>query len=511
LFHLLSLLDFLSPQVYDSFADDGTPLDTHPLLRFRQRYPSCLPGAVAMTLTACPQCALFRKQIAQLELDIEQLQAERDFFKKQGAHDERDKKRSAHPFRKSDDQLQDGPPKKSGRPDNHPPANRPQPENIDQVVPVALGTCPDCGAQLTDLQTHAQFQSDIVVSTIERKFEVQSGFCPGCQCRHHGRHPLQTSDALGAAGNQIGPVALTMAAEMKHDLGVSYDNISAFLKTYFGIYVNPSTILQAEDRLLEKAQPTFALLLDALRQCNVVHADETGWRIGRVNAWLWVFSSQNVTIYAIRYSRGSDVPSDILGAAFDGILIVDGLNSYDALEYTKGQCNAHLLRRVKAMIANTTDVELAAHLADLIQIIKDAIGLAERRAEYSETYFAQKARDCQMMLEGWLACCESYEDDELRKLAKHMNKHLQEWFTFLRREGVPPTNNHAERQLRPSVVVRKTNGCHKTLAGALKHAVLMSLMVSCEQQNRRFLDLALSLWRERNPQAIPLPSLPEAG
>ena len=391
----------------------------------------------------------------------------------------------------------------------HPPANRPAPENIDEVITVAIGACPDCGMHLTDLQTHSQFQSDIVVSTIEREFNIESGFCTGCKCRHHARHPLQTSDALGAAGNQIGPVVLTMATEMKHDLGVSYDNISQFLETYFGIYVNPSTILQAEDRLFEKAQPTFNLLLDALRECRIVHADETGWRIGRVNAWLWVFSSQNVTIYAIRYSRGGDVPADILGATFDGILVVDGLNSYDVLEYTKGQCNAHLLRRVKEMIAKTTDGDLAAHLACLIKIIQDAIRLAERRAEYSEAYYVQKVRDCQTTLEGWLAFCDSYEDDELRKLAKHMKKHLDEWFTFLRIEGVPPTNNHAERQLRPSVVVRKTNGCHKTLAGALKHAVLMSLIVTCAQQNRRFLDLALSLWRERNPEAIPIQSLPE--
>jgi len=178
-----------------------------------------------------------------------------------------------------------------------------------------------------------------------------------------------------------------------------------------------------------------------------------------------VFSSKNVTIYAIRYSRGSDVPTEILGASFDGILVVDGLNSYDVLEYTKGQCNAHLLRRVKDMIAKTKDEDLAHHLAGLIKIIQDAIQLAERREEYREGYFAQKVRDCQAMLEGWLAFCECYEDDELRKLAKHMNKHLHEWFTFLRIAGVPPTNNHAERQLRPSVVVRKTNGCHKTLAG----------------------------------------------
>jgi len=159
------------------------------------------------------------------------------------------------------------------------------------------------------------------------------------------------------------------------------------------------------------------------------------------------------------------------------------------------------------MMSKTKDEALLTHLAGLLKIVKDAIGLAEQREEYSESYFKHKAREHQHKLEGWLAFCECYEDDELRKLAKHIKKHLQEWFTFLRVEGVPATNNHAERQLRPSVVVRKTNGCHKTLAGALKHAVLMSLIVTCEQQNRRFLDLALELWREPNPGAIPMASL----
>jgi formate hydrogenlyase subunit 6/NADH:ubiquinone oxidoreductase subunit I len=66
-----------------------------------------------MTVTSCPQCALFQKEIAELTLKNEQLQAERDFFKKQCAQEERDKHRSAHPFRKKDDQLQDGPPQTS--------------------------------------------------------------------------------------------------------------------------------------------------------------------------------------------------------------------------------------------------------------------------------------------------------------------------------------------------------------------------------------------------------------
>ena len=105
--------------------------------------------------TPCPQCALFRKEIAELTLKNEQLQAERDFFKKQCAQEERDKHRSAHPFRKKDDQLQADPPKTPGRPDNHPPANRPEPENLDEVIPVPICACPDCGTPLSDLQNKA--------------------------------------------------------------------------------------------------------------------------------------------------------------------------------------------------------------------------------------------------------------------------------------------------------------------------------------------------------------------
>ena len=68
------------------------------------------------------------------------------------------------------------------------------------------------------------------------------------------------------------------------------------------------------------------------------------------NAWLWVFSSNEATLYVIRSgagARGHQVPEDLLGPDFDGYLVVDGLRSYDVLEVAKGRCNGHLLRRCK--------------------------------------------------------------------------------------------------------------------------------------------------------------------
>ena len=74
---------------------------------------------------------------------------------------------------------------------------------------------------------------------------------------------------------------------------------------------------------------------------------------------------------------------------------------------------------------------------------------------------------------------------------------------------VPPTNNHAERMIRPAVIIRKLGGCNKTPAGAKVHSVLASLMVSCRQQGKRFLDLADQLFHAADRISIPLASLPD--
>jgi transposase len=93
---------------------------------------------------------------------------------------------------------------------------------------------------------------------------------------------------------------------------------------------------------------------------------------------------------------------------------------------------------------------------------------------------------------------------EMQRLIDHIGNHYDAWLVFLREPEVPPTNNHAERMLRPAVITRKVGGCNKTLLGALVHSVLASLMATCHQQGRKFLDLARQLWSSDQPQAIPL-------
>lgn len=178
---------------------------------------------------------------------------------------------------------------------------------------------------------------------------THSGDCAKCGKRVRSRHPEQTSEATGAAGVVGGPRAKALAADLKHRLGASYGKVCEVLNDAFGLKVTRSGGCQADQRLAEQARPVYEELIEALRECAVVHSDETGWRIGLLSAWLWVFTNQDITVYAIRESRGHEVVVEILGQTFKGILVSDCFLAYDdkALrDWLKQKCVGHLLRNL---------------------------------------------------------------------------------------------------------------------------------------------------------------------
>lgn len=473
----------------------------------------------------CPRCQQRVREIQRLQLLL--AQRDRDILRLQGRVGqldeenfrlrqqlerlERDAHRQAAPFRRRSRKKR---PKKPGRRPGHKAELRPTPtpERIDRIIDVPCRQCPDCQVPLYGQSTVVQYQTDLPpIVPIVTQFNIETGYCPGCGQYCQGRHPQQISNAIGAAGNTIGPVALTMAAELKHRLGVPYGKICDFFATYCDLRLAPATLVRAEQRLTELARPTYDLLIDALRRAGVVHADETGWRIHGVNAWLWVFASKNITVYAIRTgkgARGHQVPHDILGPDFDGFLIVDGFSAYTVLDYAKGQCNGHLLRRARNLRDAVPSRE-QKYLDRLIALIQQAIDLARCRDQLDPERYARRALRMEGRLSLWLMRLPRKQSPELERLANHILKHLDEWFVFLNHPEVPPTNNHAERMLRPAVIARKVGGCNKTLRGALVHSVLASIMVTCRQQGRHFLDLARRLWRSGEPQAIPLLPQPD--
>src|SRR4051794_3968993 len=323
------------------------------------------------------------RQLDELRAEVDRLKAELEQARRAG-------KRQAAPFSKGPP----GPhPKRPGRPPGHPPHHRPvpAPEKVDRTIEVPLpSTCPECRAPLDDapVTVHDQYQIDLPEpKPIITRFRIPVVRCPACFRRVQGRHPEQTSDALGAAAVQFGPRLLGLAADLKHRLGVSYRKCSSLLLTLTGLVVCSAALVRSSHRLRRLAQPSYDRLVEAARHSAVQHVDETGWKIGGRSAWLWVFADEGVTLYRIRPSRAHDVVVEVLGEEFGGVLVSDCFLAYDPLPFAKQKCLAHLLKTCSEIERSKTRgaVRFSRRVAALL---RRAMALKRRRGTIGDRGYA---------------------------------------------------------------------------------------------------------------------------
>lgn len=461
----------------------------------RDQYVLELEARVA-ELTA--QVVELEAQLEQRDTTIEKLEQQVHHLQDQLAQARRARKRQATPFAR-DEHVEH--PKRPGRragKGKFTHRAKPSPDEIDRTVEAPLPCCPECDGPLTDWKTHEHFEVDIPpVRPVVTRYVTHSGYCSACEKRVRSRHPNQISTATGAAAVSVGPRAKAIAADLKHRLGVPYAKTCDHLKTAFGLAVTPGGLCQADTRLAEKARPVYEELVEALRACTTVHADETGWRIGTLSAWLWVFTNQEITVYTIRQSRGHEVVLDILGAEFEGVLNSDRFAAYDAKaldNWLKQKCVGHLLRNLSEIEKIKTG-RAVCFARDMAALLRDALGLHEEKPSLDLQTFVERAAGLESRLDALISEKRRMTDPDNVGFARQMRKQRPHLLRFLYVEGLDPTNNLAERRLRPAVVTRKTSGCNRTEGGADSHAILSSVLVTCRQQKRSILDYLVELQR----------------
>jgi transposase len=456
----------------------------------RKRHDKTLPDPKDQRIAEL-EAQLAREQALnqRLQKQLERLEAEVEALRRAG-------KRQATPFaRRQWVEV----PKKPGRKAGQGPfvrREKPAAEQVKETKVAPLQDCPQCGGQLRAIRAHEQYVADIpVVEPTITCYVTYSGYCPDCQERVRSQHPEQTSRAAGAAGVLVGPRAKALAADLKHRLGASYGKVSEALNDAFGLQVSRSGWCQADQRLAQTARPVYQALVEAVRRSSVVHADETGWRIGTLSAWLWVFTNQEVSVYAIRDNRSSDVVIDILGQEFHGILASDCFVAYDEkrlADWLKQKCVGHLLRELSEMKASKSG--RAVRLAqDLTAVLQAALSLKTAKPTLDPTTFAQQAQTLEARLDALVNPQRRLKDTDNLRFAKRLRKHRPHLLRFLYVEGLEATNNQAERMLRPAVITRKTNGCNRTRTGAETHAILSSVLVTCRQHSIPILDYLVQL------------------
>ncbi|MCA3013062.1 MAG: IS66 family transposase [Myxococcaceae bacterium] len=349
-----------------------------------------------------------------------------------------------------------------------------------------LDGCPCCGEPVFDVEELIQYVVDLPeIRAHVLRILTERGWCRRCRKHVRSVHPRQVSKAGGAAAVSLGPKATALVVELKTRQGVPYRDISELFGRYLGLPVSHGALVQAVRRLSDKATPDSLMLVEELRSSPLVHSDETGWRIQRRRAWLWVFCNADTTVYVIDYRRSAAVVLEVLGENFAGRLVSDGLPALDKLSehgFKRAQCNGHIIRRCRDMVVDAEGRAVAFPRA-LQKTLQHAIELGRRRDELRRPLYREAVAEVRQSVRALVAG--DFTDGENLKLAKHVHKHQNALLAFLDDAAIPPTNNRAEQELRGAVVVRKIGGCHRSEAHSLAHAVLAShAQTACRRGER---------------------------
>lgn len=384
---------------------------------------------------------------------------------------------------------------------------RPVPPVVHEHHAAALSeVCERCGGKVVAEESRPQYQEDIVRRTIVRRFDVEIGHCQACGCRAQGRHPLQTSDALGAAAVTVGPEALVLAAELSKPMGLSSGKIAEVLQIGFGLKVDRSTLCRALARMAQRGRPSYNVLVQTVRASPVAWMDETGWRVNAALAWLWVAATRQLSVYMIATGRGFAQGAALLGEDYAGTLHHDGLALYRGFKHAKHQsCIAHLVRRCRAMIEAAGPDARPGFASRVLDLLLDALTVRELY-DHRELTLGDMRQSASFLLEqevpALLAEAGISPDDQ--RLAKHIGRESPHLFTFLEDPQVEATNNRAEREIRPAVVARKTWGGSRTDTGARTFETLASVLRTARLQHKNSFSLLLPLLRSRTPFVLNL-------
>jgi transposase len=273
----------------------------------------------------------------------------------------------------------------------------------------------------------------------------------------------------------------------------------------FGLSISTGMICRLERQGAVEVRAPVEELRDHVRQADSAHIDESTWKQGRDKAWLWVAVTQLVTVFTIAPSRGAEVARAMLGTAARKVVICDRLKSCNWIK-RRQFCWAHLRRDFQAMIDRGGE----------------AAEIGQRLMEHSDALFGwwyrvrdgTLARSSFRLYVSWLRTCLREDlrrgaDCGCAKTAGTCRELLAgetHLWTFVRVEGIEPTNNDAERALRHGVIYRKLSSGTASEQGSRFVERMLTVVATCRQQELNVLDY-LTRCYQAHLDGQPAPSL----
>jgi transposase len=401
------------------------------------------------------------------------------------------KKLSAAPFAKGTHKKN---PKRPGRkPGQGPFARRPAPPQEAPAeavrVPVEEPCCPYCGGPLDPPEEEWVSNTDLPVQPPPevQTFLVEKRCCQRCGKTVRGHHPAVAADQYGATAHRVGARAKAVAHTLHYGMGVPQRKVPRILKELSGLEITQGALSQdAQKQTAGVVGTAYQQLRAEIRQSPVVNTDDTGWRVAGEAAQLMVFTTPEITVYQVRRQHRNEEVREVLGDDFPGVLGCDRGKNYDAEEldrWKQQKCLSHLIRNTQEVEPRQSGRALQFP-RQLRETLRQGFVLARRRSELEDQQFQQQVAELDQALDDLLLDRTLRNRDNQRLLdgigAQHDRNNL---LRFLSDPRVEPTNNRAERALRPAVIRRKVSQCSKTESGARAFEAFLSILQTYKQRS----------------------------
>jgi transposase len=429
--------------------------------------------------------AELQRQVAQLQGQLALATATIEALRAENAQLQQSAKRQAAPFSRP---TRIANPKRPGRkPGSGTFSFRkaPQPHEITEPpvdVRVQLEACPACGGALEEERVDMAYVTELpaMPKPTVTAYRVQVCRCSVCGKQVRGEHPDVAPDQYGASAHRVGARAMAAAHALHYWVGIPVQKVPSVLSVLTGLSLTQGALTQdALRRAKGEVGEAYESLRRSVKDRPLVHTDDTGWRVGGQSAHLMAFETDQETVYQVRQRHRNEEVREVVPADYAGVMSTDRGRSYDAKELSavrQQKCLSHIKRSIACVLESKTG-GACSFGKQLSGLLSEAIALWRGYHAGEVEDFAVEAKELREAISYHLRDRVLTDPDNQRLLDELGFHHDRgNLLRFLDDPRIEPTNNRAERALRPAVIARKVSQCSKNELGAYAFSAFTSVV-----------------------------------
>ncbi len=355
-------------------------------------------------------------------------------------------------------------------------------EEVDHVVELRPAHCTRCGRCLggDDPQPERHQVAEVPpAKAAVTEYRRHTLCCQSCGTKNQVEWPADMPTG------SFGPRAQALIAYLTGRLGVSHRDCVEALAVLHGVELGLGSIASIQRGVSAALAAPVERARQFVQQQKAQYVDETSWSEGERQKWLWVNVTRDVTVFHLLSGRSAADAQEVINQSAKGIITTDRYSSYSWLPARRRQiCWAHLARDFQAFVDRGGE---SAEIGQaLLKQVKKIFALWHQMqdGDLSRARFQTALRAVRRRVKELLEAGSQVAHQKTRHTCQKILQVEQCLWTFVRAEGVEPTNNAAERGLRRAVLWRRKSFGTQSAEGSRFVERVLTAVTTLRQQGR---------------------------